>query len=267
MTGFIQHPRERHSLMKRSKIISIALLFWVIITAFAVNGRILWPGEKWLEGITNVDGLKQVFNEHTSNYDRRYLIQALPYFCKDRQITYFPPWLIQAVGQAIDDPDPLIVIEGIVAAHMLNLSPLSPNLSRTYLRARQMSFEDMPTIHQTTVATLADFNNAVSRRALVEIINQPQPAVIITDVVPALKALATVGDSTSFGALDILKSRVLAIKDSIIMVKNHFAAMRLSNRADSLQAKADSTLAEKATALAVFVDRVKTRIQERTGAK
>lgn len=253
--------------MKTSKLISIAVLFWLIIAAFAVNGRIFWPGEKWLEGITNVDGLKHVFAEHTSNYDRRYLIQALPYFCKDHQITYFPPWLVQEVGNAIDDRDPLIVIEGIIAAQMLRISELSPNLARTYLRARQMSFEDMPTIHQNTAATLAGFNNSVSRQALVDIINQPQPAVIITDVVPALRGLTAIGDSTSFAALDMLKSRVLVVKDSIVTVRNGFAAMSLFSRTDSLQAKADSALAEKATAMAVFVDRVKNKIQERTGVK
>ena len=249
------------------KIIPLAVLFWLIFGVFVVNGRMFWPNEKWFEGVTNVDGLKQVFAQHESAYDRRYLIQAVPYFCKDHPVTVLPSWLVQEVGRAIDDPDPLIVIEGIIAAQSLGLQELSPNLARTYLRARQMSFEDMPTIHQTTAATLASFNTTASRMALTSIINGPQPDEVVTDAVPALRALTVVGDSTNFAALDLLKMRVLVIKDSLSLVKNQFSATVLTNRADSMQVKSDSVLAAKTDAMAVFVDRVKSKIKEKTGAK
>ena len=220
----------------------------LLITTATVNGQITWPGEKKLAGATTLDQLQDAFTQDTSAYGRRYLVQALPFFVEKNKITAAPPaWLIKEISRAVMSDDPDLALEGILATRKLNIHSLSDTLVKVYRKVRMRWVGQRPRYHMLIVGCLVSFNDAASRQALMNISATPLPPAIAEDVVPALKGVSKIGDSTCVNALTVLSARLKSSQDSI-------AAFRFG---------ADTATAYKLGRMCAFVDGIKKKVQAR----
>lgn len=204
--------------MKKYTILFYVFLFSLLwsAAAYAQNAVIRWPGEKKFEGYTNFDQLQGVFASDTTAYGRRYLIQALPMFVQKNNITYAAPnWLVDVIAKALGSNDPNLIFEAILAMNKLKIYSLSDSLTSVYRKARRIGVGEMPKIHSAAAGCLMDFNRPESRRALTNIALIPFPASIATDIVPALKGLNYVADSTCLNDLSRLSTRLQKSRDSL----------------------------------------------------
>jgi hypothetical protein len=140
----------------------------------------------------------------------------VPFFIEKNQITAEPPdWLVTEIIKAMKSSDPYLAVEGIVAARSLKIYSLSDTLVGIYRKARMSFIGEMPLIHMSIIGCLTAFNNAQSRNALATIVSTPLPVKIANDIVPALKALGSIGDSSCISTLTALSTRLRSQEDSI----------------------------------------------------
>ena len=240
--------------MRKRNIVSIAGLF-LLLFSIGICGEIRWPGEKKFEGMRSSEEIRNVFLRDTSAYDRRYLIQAVPYFFERNNISLVPTWLVREIGSAIVSNDFNLAYEGIIAAQRLKLTMLSDSMSRAYKKARMISPGEMPKIHTAIAGTLVGYNTEDSRQALAAIISNPLPAKIAQDIVPALKGLYQIGDSSCLNALDNLSTRLQQMNDS------------LSTQFRIKQSATDSLQIVKTEGILAGAAKARQAIQERAGKK
>jgi hypothetical protein len=239
------------------KAIPLVLMLFLLIAAPAVKSEIVWPGEKKFAGYTTLDQLKPVFDRDTSAYDRRYLIQALPFFAEKNKITYSAPnWLVSEIAKGVVSNDQELVLESILAVKQLKIYSLTDTLIGVYRKARRIWAGSMPRIHMPIIACLSSFNNPRSRIALASIASTPLPAKIAQDIVPALKGIGQIGDSSCASALTALSTRLRSLKDSISILY-----------AKAKPTAADSTMIDKLTKIRVLADKISTMAQARGSAK
>jgi hypothetical protein len=254
--------------MRLKNIARAAGYMWLLF-CIGISGEIRWPGEKKFQGMHTLEEVRAVFLRDTSAYDRRYLIQAVPFFIEKNGIPYVqdnernrdantPDWLAKEIGSAIESNDFNLVYEGIIAAQRLKLSVLSESMVKAYKKARTLSPGEMPKIHVSSVGALVDFNTENSRQALSAIVSNPLPAKIVQDIVPALKGLYQVGDIACLGALNTLSTRLQGINDSLSAGLGR--AMVSQKATDSLQIK-------KINGILAGAAKVRQKVQERAGVK
>jgi hypothetical protein len=246
--------RKKGKLMRIKNFVLITSFIWLFFSS-GLYAEIRWPGEKKFEGMSSAEEIQSVFFRDTSAYDRRYLIQAVPIFFERNKISVVPSWLVKEIGRAIVSNDFNLAYEGIIAAQRLNLTALSDSMSTVYRKARQISPGEMPEIHTAVVGTLVGFNTEDARHALAKIISTPLPAKIAQDIVPALKGLYQIGDSSCLSALDNLSMRLQQMNDS------------LSNKFKSAKSTEDSLLNLKAEGMLAGTAKVRQMINERAGKK
>jgi hypothetical protein len=233
-------------------LIKPVLMLLLLIIVTTVNSQITWPGEKKFAGYTNLDQLKNVFAQDTSAYGRRYLIQALPFFVEKNKITSTPPaWLVREISRAVVSDDPELALEGILTTKKLNIHSLSDTLVKVYRKVRMRWVGQRPQFHMLIVRSLVDFNDPASRKALMNIAATPLPPTIAEDVVPALKGVNKIGDSSCVNALSILSARLHSSQDSIAALQgNQIAAV-------------DTATANKLGRICSLVDKIKKSVQVR----
>lgn len=233
-----------------------AFTFLLLLVAIAANSQITWPGEKKFVGCKTLDDLGPVFAKDTSAYGRRYLIQALPTFVEKNKITdAAPAWLVREIGKAVVSKDPYLSYEGILAVQRLKIYSLTDTLTNVYRKARMSFSGEMPLIHTSIVGCLAGFNRPESRQALVNIVSTPFPVKIAQDIVPALKGLSQVGDSSCINSLTVLSERLHSSEDSVA------AVLPLTH------AQADSITVKKLGIVVAAVGKTKQMIKARGGAR
>jgi hypothetical protein len=238
------------------KNIPLALMLFLLIAVSMASSQITWPGEKKFAGYTTFDQLKPVFNQDTSAYGRRYLVQALPFFAEKNNITLAPPaWLVKEIGKAVVSDDPNLAIEGIVATQNLKIHSLSDTLVGVYRKVRMRWVGQRPRFHMAIAGCLVSFNDQASRRALMNIAGTVLPMKIAEDVVPALKGLGQVGDTSCVNVLTVLSVRLHASKDSMTALQKNVAAA-----VDTMQIK-------KLDGISSLVDRIKLSVLARGGVK
>ena len=229
-------------------LIKPVLMLFLLLATVTVNSQITWPGEKNFQGYTTLDQLKPVFTQDTSAYGRRYLIQALPFFVEKNKITSAPPaWLVREISRAVVSDDPELALEGILTTKKLNIHSLSDTLVKVYRKVRMCWVGQRPQFHMLIVRSLVDFNDPASRKALMNIAATPLPPTIAEDVVPALKGVNKIGDSSCVNALLVLSARLHNSQDSI-------TAFRFG---------ADTATANKLGRICAFVDGIKKSVQVR----
>jgi hypothetical protein len=94
-----------------------------------------------------------------------------------------------------------------------------------------------------------NLNRPESRRALTNIVLTPFPVTIATDIVPALKGLNQVGDSTCLAALTTLGKRLQVSKDSVSKYQKMAPLMA--------KAVADTLLPQRLSQMVDLVEKVK----------
>jgi hypothetical protein len=197
------------------RVAPVIILSW-LLAAVSADCQITWPGEKAFQGYTTLDQLAPAFAKDTTTYGRKYLIQALGPFVEKNGITApAPDWLVQQIAKATMSHDPYLVYEAIVAAQELKIYSLSDTLVKVYQASRRRHGGVMQLIHTSIAGCLMKFNNPSSRHALANIAATPLPPKIACDIIPALKALSQVGDSTTATTLSTLSSRVQFTRDSL----------------------------------------------------
>jgi hypothetical protein len=237
--------------MNRTLITRI-FIFLSLITTATVNGQITWPGEKKFAGATTLDQLQNAFAQDTSAYGRRYLVQALPFFVEKNKITAAPPaWLVREISRAVVSDDPELALEGILTTKKLNIHSLSDTLVKVYRKVRMRWVGQRPRFHMLIVRSLVDFNDPASRKALMNIASTPLPPTIAEDVVPALKGISKIGDSTCVNALSILSARLHISQDSIAALQGNQIAI------------VDTATANKLGRIFALVDGIKKTVQAR----
>jgi len=234
------------------KTTALALMLFLLIVTIVANGEMVWPGEQKFAGYTTFDQLKAVFDQDTSRYGRRYLVQALPFFAEKNKIASAPPaWLVREIGKADISNDQNLALEGVIATQRLNIHGLSDTLIGVYRKARMRWAGDMRRIHMSIIGCLVSFNSPESKGALASIAATPLPAKIATDIVPALKGLGQIGDSSCINTLNGISARLLLSKDSIVALKQISPA------------SVDTVLANKLLQISGLADRVKQTILAR----
>lgn len=234
----------------------IACILFLLIAANMTSGELIWPGEKKFAGYTTFEQLKPVFDQDTSRYGRRYLVQALPFFAEKNKIVSAPPdWLVKEIGKAVISDDQDLALEGVIATQRLNIHSLSDTLVGVYRKARMRWSGNMGRIHMPIVSCLVSFNNPQSRMALTRIVETPLSNTIASDIVPALKALDQIGDSSCVNTLGAVSSRMRMTKDSI------------NTRKLIASAAVDTVLTSKLSKIGDLADRIKQKILARGSAR
>jgi hypothetical protein len=185
------------------------------------------------------------------------LIQALPFFVEKNKITYAAPnWLVKEIGKAVVSNDQNLALESILAVQRLGIYSLTDTLIGVYRKARMTWSGGMPRIHMPIIACLVSFNNPRSRMALASIAATPLPPKIVQDIVPALKGIGEIGDSSCVSALTTLSARLRSSKDSIVSYQTRAMAV-----------VRDTALVTKLEKISALADRVKMTAQARGSVK
>jgi hypothetical protein len=242
--------------MNRTLIMPVLMLF-LLLAIVTVDSQITWPGEKKLAGYTTLDQLQGVFAQDTSAYGRRYLVQALPFFVEKNNITSAPPsWLVKEISKAVVSGDPNLALEGIVTTQKLNIRSLSDTLVGVYRKVRMRWPGQRQRYHMPIVQCLVSFNDPVSRQALMDIAGTPLPVKIAEDVVPALKGVRQIGDTTCVNALIALSARLNVSRDSISAIMKNTPT-----------AAADTVQVKKLGQISALADGIRQSIQAKGGLK
>jgi len=130
--------------MKNSSVFSLLIVTvaGIVSVLFADDAeqqiRLMTRYEKAMQQTSDIYLLENMWDTLSTEYDRRFFLNGLPGYCRDKQVTELPEWITNAVKKSLKSKDPMLVYEAISVAGKLHLEcgnelvTLFPKISSTF---------------------------------------------------------------------------------------------------------------------------------------
>lgn len=181
-------------------------LFLMIFTSISF-AQVKYPYEDTIRAIKNIDELNILYQKMDNAYDRRYLLQVIPFFfdsCKCE----VPEWLKTSLTQILDSNDDQLVSQAVFCIGKLKLVDLLAPVTKVYQNSYKKFGGGASTVMVAVLQCLNNFDDQTITRILPYLVHTQQKYLLSEEQKQLIQLIADKGDSECLRDLQEMQDRL-----------------------------------------------------------